>query len=133
MIIGIANGCFDMLHAGHIELLAEARAQCDQLVVAINNDASVKRLKGCDRPINNCSVRAMMLLALRSVDDVRVFDTEDDLRELIREIEPQILFKGSDYKYHPAITGSVLVRKVVIIDTPTKSSTWAELRKRGRL
>ncbi len=90
------NGCFDLLHPGHVRLLAEARAHGDVLVVGINSDASVKRLKGEGRPILSESDRAQVLGGLDAVDFVVVFD-EDTPQALIEEIRPQVLVKGGDY------------------------------------
>ena len=91
------NGCFDILHLGHVEYLNEAKAQGDVLIVAINSDASVRKLKGSDRPINNEHDRAAMLLNLKSVDCVQVF-TEQTPLEIIKLIEPNVLVKGGDWK-----------------------------------
>lgn len=92
------NGCFDILHAGHVHYLAEARAQGDLLVVGLNTDASVKRLgKGDDRPINDQAHRAVVLGGLASVDYVCLFD-EDTPLELIKRVRPDVLVKGADYK-----------------------------------
>jgi D-beta-D-heptose 7-phosphate kinase/D-beta-D-heptose 1-phosphate adenosyltransferase len=91
------NGCFDLLHPGHISLLYQARALGDRLIVGLNTDASVRRLKGPQRPILHQQDRAAMLSALACVDLVVHFD-EDTPLELIRAIEPHILVKGSDYK-----------------------------------
>ena len=94
--IGFTNGCFDLLHRGHIRLLAEARASCDRLVVALNSDASTKRLKGEARPINPAEGRAEVLAALEAVDLVIVFDQDTPL-ELIEKVRPSVLVKGADY------------------------------------
>ena len=94
--IGFTNGCFDLLHLGHIQLLAFARARCDRLVVGINSDASVKRLKGPTRPINDEITRQKILAALEAVDAVVLFD-DDTPAALIAEIAPDYLIKGGDY------------------------------------
>ncbi len=94
--IVMTNGCFDILHRGHIEYLARARALGDRLIVAVNTDASVKRLKGESRPINGLSSRMTVLSALRSVDWVVHFDT-DTPAELIAQVLPDVLVKGGDY------------------------------------
>ena len=94
--IVFTNGCFDLLHRGHIELLAFAKSQGDVLIVGLNSDDSVKRLKGEGRPINNEQDRAVMLSALAAVDFVVVFDQDTPL-ELIKEIRPDVLIKGADY------------------------------------
>ena len=91
-----ANGCFDVLHPGHIELLSKARRLGDALVVAINSDSSVERLKGSSRPIFVESDRAELLAALEMVDYVCVFE-EDTPREIILKIRPDVLVKGADW------------------------------------
>lgn len=91
------NGCFDILHAGHIASLTEAAAQGDKLIVALNSDSSVKALKGNDRPINDENARATVMAALRMVDAVVIF-AEPTPRELVIALEPDVLVKGGDYK-----------------------------------
>jgi D-beta-D-heptose 7-phosphate kinase/D-beta-D-heptose 1-phosphate adenosyltransferase len=91
------NGCFDLLHVGHVRYLAEARRLGDALLVAINSDASVRALKGAGRPILSESERAEILAALSSVDFVTVFDDESP-RSLISEVLPDVLVKGGDYQ-----------------------------------
>jgi rfaE bifunctional protein nucleotidyltransferase chain/domain len=95
--IVFTNGCFDILHLGHVEYLNEARAQGDVLLVAINSDASVRELKGPDRPINNEQDRGNMLLNLKAVDCVQVF-TEQTPLEIIKLICPDVLVKGGDWR-----------------------------------
>ena len=95
--IVFTNGCFDLLHRGHVELLGFAKSQGDVLIVGLNSDDSVKRLKGEGRPINNEQDRAVMLSALVAVDLVVVFE-EDTPLELIKEIRPDVLIKGADYR-----------------------------------
>ena len=90
------NGCFDLLHPGHVQYLEDARALGDFLVVGLNSDASVARLKGAGRPLQNEHARASILLGLRSVDAVVRFD-EDTPLELIQQLRPDILVKGGDY------------------------------------
>lgn len=91
------NGCFDLLHPGHVEYLTEAKALGDLLVVGINDDASVSRQKGPSRPINGLVHRMTMLSALQSVDYVVAF-TEDTPLEIIKILIPDVLVKGGDYK-----------------------------------
>ena len=91
------NGCFDILHHGHIDYLRKARALGSRLVVGLNSDASTKRLKGPSRPVNREGDRAELLAALEFVDQVIIFDQDTPL-ELIRELRPNILVKGGDYK-----------------------------------
>jgi D-beta-D-heptose 7-phosphate kinase/D-beta-D-heptose 1-phosphate adenosyltransferase len=95
--VGFTNGCFDLLHPGHIKLLTEARAACDRLVVGLNSDSSVAGLKGPGRPIQRQQARAEVLAALEAVDLVVVFDQATPL-ELIGLIRPMVLVKGADYR-----------------------------------
>jgi D-beta-D-heptose 7-phosphate kinase/D-beta-D-heptose 1-phosphate adenosyltransferase len=95
--VAFTNGCFDVLHAGHVQYLLEAKAQADLLVVGLNSDASVRALKGPGRPVNNAEARALVLQALEAVDYVTVFDEPTPL-ELIRELRPDVLVKGADYR-----------------------------------
>lgn len=94
--IGFTNGCFDILHPGHVKLMAQARAACDRLVVGVNSDASVSRLKGPERPVQKVQARAEVLAALEAVDLVVVFE-EDTPRSLIERVRPHTLIKGADY------------------------------------
>lgn len=104
------NGCFDLLHPGHVDLLQRARALGDLLVVGINSDASVRALKGPHKPYLSQDDRRHMLLALRSVDYVRVFDEADPLR-LIHELRPDVLVKGGDWPVDKII-GADFVRSL---------------------
>ena len=113
MTIVFTNGCFDVLHRGHIEYLKESRKLGTRLVVGLNSDASVKRLKGDSRPINNQDDRRALLLALRCVDQVEIFE-EDTPLELIMRINPDIITKGGDYRPEQ-VAGFTLVKRVVII------------------
>ena len=94
--IVFTNGCFDILHVGHVRYLNAAKALGDVLIVGLNTDASVKKLKGNDRPINNEEDRAEILLALESVDHVVLFG-EQTAEKLIEEIKPNVYVKGGDY------------------------------------
>ncbi len=96
LTIGFTNGCFDILHVGHLSILGFARQHCGRLIVAVNSDASVKRLKGNDRPINPEYDRAMVLAALSAVDGVVIFEQDTPL-ETIRLLNPDVLVKGADY------------------------------------
>lgn len=95
--IVFTNGCFDILHLGHVEYLNEAKAQGDVLIIGLNSDASVRELKGPDRPVNNENDRLQMLLNLKAVDCVQIF-TEQTPLEIIKLIKPNILVKGGDWK-----------------------------------
>ena len=94
--IALANGCFDVLHVGNVRYLQGARAEADVLVVGVNGDASVRRLKGEDRPLLPAGDRALLVGALRAVDHVIVFD-EDDVRGLLLALKPDVHCKGTDY------------------------------------
>jgi len=96
-VIGFTNGCFDILHPGHVEYLNAAKKECDLLIIGVNSDGSVKRLKGDTRPINHQDARAKVLSALESVDFLTLFE-EDTPEELIKSLNPDILFKGGDWK-----------------------------------
>lgn len=95
--IVFTNGCFDILHLGHVEYLNEAKSLGDVLIIGVNSDASVKVLKGEDRPINNEHDRQAMLLNLKAVDCVQVFNEQTPL-EIIKLIKPSVLVKGGDWK-----------------------------------
>jgi D-glycero-beta-D-manno-heptose 1-phosphate adenylyltransferase len=94
--VALANGCFDVLHVGHVRYLQGAKAEADVLVVGVNGDASVRRLKGEDRPLLPAGDRALLVGALRAVDHVIVFD-EDDVRGLLLALKPDVHCKGTDY------------------------------------
>src|SRR5205085_9376051 len=107
--VGFTNGCFDILHPGHVKVITDARAACDRLVVGINSDASVRRLKGADRPLQNERSRAEVLAALEAVDLVVVFGEDTPLR-LIEQIKPNVLVKGGDYT-REQVVGHEVVEK----------------------
>jgi rfaE bifunctional protein nucleotidyltransferase chain/domain len=94
--VALANGCFDVLHVGHVRYLEGARAEADVLVVGVNDDASVRRLKGEGRPVLPAEDRALLVAALRAVDHVVVFE-EDDVSRLLRTLQPDVHCKGTDY------------------------------------
>jgi len=105
--IVFTNGCFDILHRGHIEILAKAKSFGDILIVGLNSDASVARLKGASRPFVGQEDRSYILAALEAVDYVVIFE-EDTPLEAIRELEPDVLVKGAEYE-HGKIVGSDIV------------------------
>jgi D-beta-D-heptose 7-phosphate kinase / D-beta-D-heptose 1-phosphate adenosyltransferase len=106
--VGFTNGCFDLLHPGHLHLLEEAREACDRLVVGVNSDLSVRRLKGGGRPVQSEAARAAVLASLASVDLVTVFD-EDTPEALIAALRPDLLVKGANYT-PDQVVGADLVR-----------------------
>lgn len=124
------NGCFDILHRGHVTYLAFARAQGDALAVGVNSDASVRRAKGPDRPVNSEDDRATVLLALKSVDYVVIFD-DDEPAELIAEVLPQVLVKGKDWAHY--VSGREVVEanggRVVLADMVEGRSTTATINR----
>lgn len=105
--IGFTNGCFDLLHPGHVTLLARARQQCDRLIVGLNSDASITRLKGEGRPVQPETARALVLASLASVDRLIVF-TEDTPLALIEALRPDVLFKGADYTVDQVVGNEVV-------------------------
>jgi len=107
--IVFTNGCFDILHLGHVEYLNEAKAQGDVLIIGLNSDASVKKLKGENRPINNEIDRAKMLLNLKAVDCVQIF-TEDTPLEIIKLIKPNVLVKGGDWKIDQIVGSDFVIQ-----------------------
>ena len=116
--IGFTNGCFDLLHQGHLYSISEAKKKCDYLIIGLNSDVSVSKLKGVSRPIDDQSNRVLKLSKLNDVDAIIVFYDDTPLR-LIKDINPDILFKGIDYK-DKVIVGSKFIKenggKVVLID-----------------
>ncbi len=132
--VGFTNGCFDILHPGHVHLLEQARANCDRLVVGLNSDTSIRRLKGPTRPIQPEAARAAVLASLAMVDVVTIFE-EDTPEELLKELRPDVLIKGADYRMEEVV-GADLVRnwggRVILADlVPGHSTTATVERIRG--
>jgi D-beta-D-heptose 7-phosphate kinase/D-beta-D-heptose 1-phosphate adenosyltransferase len=132
--IGFTNGCFDILHPGHVKVLTAARGACDRLIVGLNSDISVKRLKGEGRPVQNERARAEVLAALEAVDLVAIFEEDTPIR-LITAIKPSVLVKGGDYT-REAVVGHEIVEahggKVLLVDVlPGFSTTSLVDRARG--
>jgi len=129
--VGFTNGCFDLLHPGHIHLLAQARAACDRLVVGLNSDASVKRLKGNGRPVQDEAARATVLAGLADVDLVTVFG-EDTPEALIAALRPDVLVKGADYTI-ATVVGADFVKsyggRIVLAELLPGHSTSATVAK----
>ena len=116
--IVFTNGCFDIIHAGHIHLLSSASNLGDKLIVGLNSDRSVKRIKGDSRPIQTQDSRKLILESFRFVDEVRIFN-EDDPLALIKDIKPNILVKGGDYSLQEIIGANFVLSyggEVEIID-----------------
>lgn len=129
------NGVFDLLHPGHIDVLVGARQHGDALVVGVNSDASVQRLKGPERPVRGEGERAYVLAALECVDAVTLFEQDTPL-ELVQTLRPDVIVKGGDYSPE-TVVGADVVRarggEVVIIPlTPGHSTTSTIQRLRGR-
>ena len=123
--VGFTNGCFDLLHPGHVELLKRSRAACDRLVVALNTDASVRRIKGELRPVQNEHARSVVMAAIDSIDLVTLFDEDTPLR-LIELLKPNYLIKGADYTI-ATVVGADFVRsyggKVILVPLERGHST----------
>ncbi len=132
--VGFTNGCFDLLHPGHVSLMAQARAACDRLVVGLNSDASVKRLKGETRPVQTEAARAAVLSSLATVDLVVIFG-EDTPLEMIKTLQPDVLVKGADYTVD-TVVGSDLVKgwggRVLLADLTPGQSTTATIKRMAR-
>ncbi len=132
--VGLTNGCFDILHAGHVALLRQAAGACDRLIVALNTDASVSGLKGPDRPVQSEDVRAAVMAAVKGVDAVILFGEPTPL-EVIRELQPDVLIKGADYA-EDQIVGADIVRgrggrivRVTLVDGQSTTKVIEKSRK----
>jgi D-beta-D-heptose 7-phosphate kinase/D-beta-D-heptose 1-phosphate adenosyltransferase len=132
--IGFTNGCFDILHPGHVKVLTAARGACDRLIVGLNSDASVKRLKGEGRPVQDEGARAEVLAALEAVDLVAIFE-EDTPIELIAKVRPSVLVKGGDYTREQVVGHEIVEAaggQVMLVDIlPGHSTTSLVGRARG--
>lgn len=119
----MVNGTFDILHRGHIELLNYAKSLGDQLLVAIDTDRRVTELKGIDRPINNQEDRKFFLYNLRAVDTVMLFDSKEELVNIMKEYKPDVYVKGSDWKHDKGSTAEQYCKKVIYYDRVGNYST----------
>jgi D-beta-D-heptose 7-phosphate kinase/D-beta-D-heptose 1-phosphate adenosyltransferase len=132
--IGFTNGCFDLLHPGHVALMSQARAACDRLVVGLNSDASVRRLKGKGRPVQGEAARAAVLSSLASVDLVVIFP-EDTPLNIIEAIKPDVLVKGADYTVE-TVVGAEQVHswggRVLLAELSPGHSTTATIKRMAR-
>jgi len=129
--VAFTNGVFDLLHPGHLDVLTAARAEGDALIVGVNSDASVKRLKGPSRPVHDQLARAVVLGALECVDAVVVFD-EDTPLELVNVLRPDVIVKGGDYTPETVVGADTVQAhggRVVIIPITPGHSTTATLAK----
>ncbi len=125
--IVFTNGCFDILHAGHVSSIEFAKSKGDILVLGINSDASVKRLKGPKRPINKQADRALVVASLGAVDAVCLFSQDTPL-ELIKLVKPDVLVKGADYK-NKEVVGEQFAGKVVLFPLVKGRSTTNLINK----
>ena len=132
--VGFTNGCFDLLHPGHVSLLEQSRGACDRLIVGLNSDASVQRLKGPSRPVQSEAARAVMLGSLASVDMVVIFGEDTPLR-LIEMLKPDVLVKGADYALKDVVGGDLVQSyggKVVLAELVPGQSTTATISRMAR-
>lgn len=129
--VGFTNGCFDILHPGHIRVIEQARSHCDRLIIGLNSDASVRRLKGPQRPINSEQARADVLAALSAVDGVTIFDTDTPL-EIITALKPDVLVKGGDYTKETIVGADIVGSRggeVIIVPLVPGHSTTATIAR----
>ena len=130
--VGFANGCFDILHPGHVALIAEAAAACDRLIVALNSDASTRRLKGPTRPAQTQDARACVMGALKGVAAVVIFE-DDTPKALIEALQPDLLVKGADYRIEDVVGADVVQARggrVLLVETLAGHSTTRLLAAR---
>jgi len=125
----IVNGSFDIIHVGHLRLLEHARTQhkSSYVYVLIDSDRRIKQIKGPNRPVNNEYERASLLASLRTVDRVDIFDSDEELIEYIRNYQPDIMIKGSDYKGQPII-GAEYCKDIKFYDRLEKYSTTQKIK-----
>jgi D-beta-D-heptose 7-phosphate kinase/D-beta-D-heptose 1-phosphate adenosyltransferase len=133
LLVGFTNGCFDLIHPGHVHLLARARAECDRLVVALNTDASVRRLKGEGRPVQSEAARATVMAAMAAADLVVLFDDDTPAR-IIGDVMPDVLVKGADYTVEQVVGADTVLAaggRVVLVPLEQGQSTTATIRRIG--
>ena len=131
-IVGFTNGCFDLLHEGHLHLIRESKKRCDFLIVGLNSDESVKMLKGENRPIEHQEQRAMNLSKLEEVDAIAIFNTKTP-ENIIKDLKPDILIKGSDYNKNDIIGSKFVIENggsVEVIDLLPGFSTTKIINER---
>jgi len=135
--IVFTNGCFDLLHLGHIDYLGKASDEGDRLIIGVNTDSSTSKLKGPHRPINNQEQRSMILASLHFVDAVILFDEPTPI-DLIKAVQPDVLIKGGDYKPEAIVGYDVVTSRGGVVKTidflPGYSTTMIEerIRKSGK-
>lgn len=136
--VGFTNGCFDLVHQGHVTMLDRCRAECDKLILGLNCDASVSRLKGPTRPVNNQDARAKVIAALGSIDAVVLFGEgegeKDTPLEIIKALKPDMIFKGADYTADTVVGGDFVKSyggRVVLIPLEEGFSTTGTIKKLG--
>ena len=131
--IGFTNGCFDLVHPGHVSLLRQARASADRLIVGLNTDASVRRLKGSERPVQGEGARAAVLASLADVDLVLPFGEDTPLR-VIEHLRPDVLVKGADYSVR-TVVGAALVQstggRIVLVELVSGESSSGIVERIG--
>ena len=124
----VINGSFDVIHLGHLRLLSYAKTHVNSFVyVLIDSDRRIKELKGFNRPYNNEYERSTLLFSLKHVDRVDIFDSDDELRELIKTYQPDLMIKGSDYK-DKSIIGSEYCKKIEFYDRLEKYSSSKKIQ-----
>jgi D-beta-D-heptose 7-phosphate kinase/D-beta-D-heptose 1-phosphate adenosyltransferase len=134
LTVGITNGCFDLIHPGHVSLIKRAAESCDRLIVALNSDDSVRRLKGPDRPIQDQDARAAVLGALKGVAAVVIFSDDTPLKT-IEALRPDVLIKGADYALPDVVGADFVVARggrVILVDLEAGHSTSDIVARAGR-
>ena len=133
-VIGFTNGCFDLLHEGHFHLIKEAKKRCDFLIIGLNSDESVKKLKGESRPIENQQQRAKNLSKMVEVDVIAIFNTETP-ENIIKDLNPDILIKGGDYNKNDIVGSKFVIENggsVEVIDLLPGFSTTKIINERTK-
>lgn len=127
--IGFTNGCYDILHVGHLKLFEYLKNNCKQVIIGIDSDSRVKQLKGENRPFNNQDDRRFMLESLRFVDKVFIFSSELELENLVRSLNPELMVVGSDYK-NKHVVGASYAKKLEFFEKVDGYSTTKILQNR---